>query len=142
MNVELNAGMLFTRLVLGAASAVYLGFGIYSLCFPQAVSNALGLVATTPLADVEVRSVYGGLELGFGLFFLVCAMHAGWAGAGLAAMVATFGGLVTVRAIAAWMHGARGPVLWMLLLIEGGLFAAALTASLIGWLARSGRVTS
>ncbi len=49
------------------------GLGSLYLFDPDAVREAAGISPETPSALAEIRSTYGGLHIGIGLFLLACA---------------------------------------------------------------------
>jgi hypothetical protein len=70
----------------------------------------------------ELTAMYGGLQIGLGLFFLVAAGHARWIRAALAAQVAVFTGLAAGRCVGMILHGYTSTLFIALLTVElGGL---------------------
>ena len=49
------------------------GLGFLYLLDPEAVREGAGISPETPSALAEIRSTYGGLHVGIGLFLLACA---------------------------------------------------------------------
>jgi hypothetical protein len=59
----------FARVVLGLSVLAWAGFGLMLLVWPERLAG-VGLEVVSPLARVEVRGFYGGLELGIAAFLL------------------------------------------------------------------------
>ncbi len=113
------------RGVLAVTSITYLAAGVYCLARPDALRTGLGLTPAHAPARVELMAVYGGLEIGLGLFFGLCAVVRGWQTCGLAASALTFGALVAVRLVGASVHHAFGGQTLAFLAMECVLGAAA-----------------
>jgi Domain of unknown function (DUF4345) len=82
--------------IFGATAIGFAGFGIALLIFP----NLIGLIGVKELKNsglVEIRAMYGGLQLGLGLFFLLALNRPRWVRAGLVLQVCILGGLVIGR---------------------------------------------
>jgi len=86
---------LSTRLSIGllAVGAIaFAAFGIQWLAAPHAMAQPLGIVLTNADATSDARAVYGGMEIGFGLFLAYCAFSATTRRTGLiGGMLALFG---------------------------------------------------
>ena len=59
------------------------GLGSLYLIDPEAVREAAAISPQTPAALAEIRSTYGGLHVGIGLFLLACAVREDTRRAGL-----------------------------------------------------------
>ena len=113
--------------IFGATAIGFAGFGIALLIFP----NLIGLVGVKELTNsglVEIRALYGGLELGIGLFFLLALNRPKWVRATLVAQVCLVGGLALGRifGLVATNWQAK-PVVYLILAAE--LILAILGAS-------------
>ena len=97
--------MSFPRLSLVLSGLCFVGFGGWILYQPEQLFRILDLTRPPPILQVEIAAMYGGLELGLGVFFLVAAGRGRWVRAALAAQVATFGGLGVGRVIGMALHG-------------------------------------
>lgn len=66
---------LFAKSVLALSAVAFIGIGIAFVAFPGYLLEAVGIQATpgTPLTDI--RAIYGGLDLGVGLFLLYCLLR-------------------------------------------------------------------
>lgn len=84
-------------LVLGAIGFAL--FGIKWLVNPTAMATPLGIVLTNGDATSDARAVYGGMELGLGLFLAYSAIAPSRRTQGLAAAAITLAGLGLSRSI-------------------------------------------
>lgn len=73
----------FSVFVLALAGLGFLGFGLWLLADPAGGLAGVGIAATTAAGLVELRAFYGGLEVGLGLFLLICAARPNWRTPGL-----------------------------------------------------------
>lgn len=88
----------FTRIMLYVGALTFLVFGLWLLVNPAGLA-ATGLpVEPGSLWRVEIRAFYGGLEIGFGTFLLLCARRPGWALPGLTAAALVLCGAGLARA--------------------------------------------
>lgn len=62
-----------TRTYLYLNAALYLAFAAWCTLFPAQTAQGLGYAALSPSGFSEYLVVYGGMELGFALFFIYCA---------------------------------------------------------------------
>lgn len=62
---------------------VYLGLGAWCAILPDKTSQAIGFGLTNASARSEYITVYGGLEIGMGIFFCLCAAQPGLRSAGV-----------------------------------------------------------
>jgi hypothetical protein len=74
---------IFSVLVLVLAALGFLGFGLWLAFDPVGGLAGVGIAGTTPAGVVELRAFYGGLEIGLGLFLLICAARPDWRVPGL-----------------------------------------------------------
>jgi hypothetical protein len=93
--------------VLWLAGLAFIGFGLAFTLWPLPLARVVEIPLPTPTARIDFAATYGGFELGFGIFLLVCARRAAWLAPGLWATAAALGGFAVVR-----LHGllfAAGP---------------------------------
>jgi hypothetical protein len=105
----------------------FLGFGLAYALLPGRMAALTDLTLTSPTARSDFVATYGGFQIGFGTFLLVCAGKASWVEPGLWAAVAALAGFASVRALAILLH--RGQVrssIWLGLGLE--LFGLGLAA--------------
>ena len=74
---------IFSVFVLVLAALGFLGFGAWLLVDPVGGLAGVGIAGTTAAGVVELRAFYGGLEVGLGLFLLLCSARADWRVPGL-----------------------------------------------------------
>lgn len=98
------------RFVVALSGLVFGAVGLAFLLRPEAFVGFVDLGLPTATASSDVRSVFGGLELGIGLMLLACAVRRAWLGAGLGIQLSGFGGLVTGRFTGLALDGWPGPV--------------------------------
>jgi hypothetical protein len=116
--------------VLAAGAVGFAGFGAALLTVP----SLLGVVDLAPpsaTAASDLRAVYGGIELGVGVFLGVCAGRPAWRTPGLAAMTLALGGAAVGRLLGLTLDGAPRPIA----LVFGALELAGALAALLALLA-------
>jgi hypothetical protein len=64
---------LLARLWVLAGAALTFGLGVLYAISPTRVQSAAGIELPTPAALTEIRSTYGGLHVGIGLFLAYCS---------------------------------------------------------------------
>lgn len=90
---------LLSRVVLYLGAIFFGAFGVWLLIDPSGLA-ATGLpVDPRSLWRVEIRSFFGGLEIGLAVLFFLCARRPTWAPAGLAATALILGGMGLGRAV-------------------------------------------
>ncbi len=117
----------FRIVVLSLAGLGFLGFGLAIVAAPEAVLGAVGISGTTA-GMIELRSFYGGLELGLGAFLLACAAKPAWRLPGLWSVALINGGIGAARLLGIGLTGEftgffAGALVW-----EIGFTLAAIVA--------------
>ena len=110
-----------TRIILGLTGFAFIGFGAAFALWPapMAAMTELGLATSTALVDFA--ATYGGFQLGFGTFLLLCLRRQTWVEAGLWAGLLALGGFGAVRVLTLLASGAPvRPVIFVALSIELG----------------------
>jgi hypothetical protein len=82
----------FGRAVLAVVAIIFIPFGVWALWDPGAVAGLTQVQLPTPTAIADGRAVYGGLTLGLGVFFALCAMRPELVQPGLWAVLLTVAG--------------------------------------------------
>jgi Domain of unknown function (DUF4345) len=118
---------ILNTLVLAIAGLGFIGFGIAFLFWPDALLTGIGIQASSTQASIEIRAMYGGLELGLGIFLLSCLATARQR-TGLWLSLASYGGLGLARLASMLLLGASSPFLVFALVWEGVVAALALLA--------------
>lgn len=107
----------FLRVVAFADVAVFLGFGIAFLVAPQTLLGPLDIELGSTAAHVEIRAMYGGLELGIAAFVAWTWFRGGDRRQVFALSGLALGGLAVVRAVGLFLVGLH-PLLVQLLVSE------------------------
>jgi uncharacterized membrane protein len=76
---------------------IFLLLGLAFLVAPEQMAPTVGLELRKPRPAIEIRAMYGGFELGLGVFFLVAAARTRWIRAALAAQTLGLAGLALGR---------------------------------------------
>ena len=71
-------GMTLARITLVLSGLAFALAGLAFLAAPAAMTGNVGVELTSVTADNDIRAVYGGLEIGLGIFFLVCLRRPEW----------------------------------------------------------------
>jgi Domain of unknown function (DUF4345) len=85
------------RIVLVLNVLSLLGFGIAFLVSPRAMTGDFGITLNGTDAVADVTAVYGGFEIGMGLFLLWTVKNTAWLKAGLMAATLSLGGFMLGR---------------------------------------------
>ncbi len=93
------------RAYLVIAGLMWLAYGVYLLAVPQALAATAGVAATNLTGVIELRAMYGGLEMAVGTFALICAFGAGLLRSGLLGMGLACAGLGVTRLVSALAAG-------------------------------------
>lgn len=93
------------RAYLIIAGLMWVVYGIYLAAVPQALAGTAGVAATTLTGLIELRAMYGGLEIAVGAFALTAAFAAGMLRSGLLSMGLACAGLGVTRLLSAAAAG-------------------------------------
>ena len=88
-----------SRVVLSMNAAAFLFFAIKWFFSTVAMAKALGIELTSADAITDAQAVYGGLELGAGLFLAICAARPQLTRTGVLAATLMLGGLFAMRGL-------------------------------------------
>lgn len=114
-------------IVITIAGLGFVGFGIVFLCWPEVMLPSIGIVTPDPQSQIEIRAMYGGLELGLGILLLSC-FAAERQRFGVQLSLASYGGLGVARALSMTVMGVASPFLWFALIWEAVIAGLALIA--------------
>ena len=78
---------------------LFAGFGFAYLFFPILLIEQSGMKIPTPGAKADALAMYGGLQIGFGIFLMICAKAKHLQLAGLLSIVLIFGGIAIGRTL-------------------------------------------
>lgn len=93
------------RIVLLVTGVVFSGFGLLCVLYPDLLTRLTGIASPTLTGQIELQAVYGGLQIGFGVLLLACAIQPHWSGAGIWVIVALVGGLALGRGAGVATYG-------------------------------------
>jgi hypothetical protein len=96
------------KLAIGITAAAFAGFGAVLMAKPEKILRIAGIKATNATGRTELRAMYGGMELGFGAFFIM-ALKQEWREPALVAILCAIGTLGATRVATAISEGA-GPM--------------------------------
>ena len=113
--------------VITLAGLGFIAFGILFLCWPDMLLPGIGVQALQPEAQVEIRAMYGGLELGLGILLLNC-FGVDRQRFGLQLSLASYGGLALARLASMIFIGVTTPFLLVALVWEGVIAILAILA--------------
>lgn len=116
------------RIFLGLSALVWLPYGIYCFAQPGYLEGAAGVAALTATGSVELRAMYGGLQVAIGALALGGALGEALRRPALVALAFLCAGLFLARAVAAL--GAGAPSGYTAFALGFELVSAALAAAL------------
>lgn len=97
--------MLLARIYLALSGLLLAGYGVYCLINPMVLGDLTGLVIATPTALIEIRAMYGGLELALGVYFIFSAILPETTRQGLFCLFLCLGSLAIARAAGLFADG-------------------------------------
>lgn len=98
--------MRLPRAILGLTAIAFIGFGVAFTFWPEPMAGMTDLGLTNATARVDFAATYGGFELGFGAFLLLCLRRPAWVEAGLWAGMLALAGFAVVRTLTLLVNGA------------------------------------
>ena len=110
--------MKLAKILLLGSAIIFVLVGTAFLFAPRQYAAVLEISAVTPLARTDLRATYGGLELGVGIFLLLCLVRRSWIGPGLSALALATGGFATGRLIGFALERTLNPLMLGFLFIE------------------------
>ena len=93
------------RLLLAFIAASYTILGFTFLYNPSEMARMLGITFVSSGARTDFRAMYGGLEIGFGAFLLICAMRREFVRVGLFASACALVAMATSRSVGLMLDG-------------------------------------
>ena len=97
------------KIVLWASGLIFAVYGAACFLSPELPANYAGLSIGNGDAYAEMGAMYGGLQFGFGLFCILCALKPGFYRPGLTLLVLAIGSLAVARLYSSydadWMVG-------------------------------------
>ena len=124
----------WSRTLLAVTGVVFVGIGAGFLLVPTSWAAWVEVALPTPVARIDLRATYGGFDLAFGAFLLLCALRAkGWLRPGLWASALALAGFAAGRIIGMVVEGAVPAKMAGLLAVEVALAVlSAVALSRIG----------
>ena len=119
--------MKLARFSLGATALAFFILGFWLLIAPQGLGN-IGIQLLNDSARVEIRAMYGGFEIGIGIFFLIAALRPAWFRAALTLQAVSLLGLGGVRLAALLMAPNAEKILYLFCALELTAVAVAVVA--------------
>jgi len=111
---------------------VFLATGLVFTVTPESMFAAIGLDVPNGSPVTELRAVYGGLEVGAGIFLALCARRGGVAvELGLVLSFLMLAGLATYRGIGMGIDSPQVPLMSVLLVLEAAGAVLAVAALLV-----------
>lgn len=93
------------RAILGLTAIGFIGFGAAFTLWPEPMAGMTDLRLASATARVDFAATYGGFELGFGAFLLLCLRHPPWVEAGLWGGLLALVGFAAVRLLSLLVNG-------------------------------------
>ena len=103
----------------------FLAFGLWLAVDPIGGLAAVGIAAVNAAGQIELRAFYGGLEIGLGIFLLLCAARPDWRRPGLWSVLLGNGGIGLARLLAIAASGVFTPFFAYALVWELGFAGLA-----------------
>ena len=93
--------MLMGKLILSASALVLIAYGFMSLIAPTLPAGLAGLVISNGDGFAEIGAMYGGLQIGLGLYCLLAVLRPEYYRAGLVLLVTVIGSVALARSLGA-----------------------------------------
>lgn len=90
------------KVLLLASGVIFIGYGYACFLDPQLPATYAGLVIGSGDAYAEISAMYGGLQMGVGVFCVICGLQASLRRAGLLLLAIGIGALALTRFYGAW----------------------------------------
>ena len=114
------------RIYLWVNALLYIVFAVWCTLLWQRTAQHLGYVEFTNAGNSEYLVVYGGLQLGMGLFFAISALKPTLHQAGLLFAVLLYSCIVVYRLITVIVFSPVAPITLAIAALEGVLLMVAL----------------
>lgn len=108
---------MFQNIVLAISALVFIGIGLAFLTVPESMLPRVNITVPAGTALTDIRAVYGGLDLGVGLFLGFCFVRRQMK-LGLYACAFTLGGLAAGRIIGILLQREQDAITFFLLASE------------------------
>lgn len=88
---------MLAKLLLWISAVAFAGYGLLCAFLPEVAAGYAGLGLTNADARIEMGAMYGGLQIGIGLFCILAALNEHYRMSGLIVLALLVGGLATMR---------------------------------------------
>jgi len=85
------------RIILGLSALILISYGAVCLVSPATPAGYAGLIISNGDGFAEIGAMYGGLQTGLGLFFLLALLKPAFFRSGLIVLVLAIGSLAIAR---------------------------------------------
>jgi hypothetical protein len=109
---------MLARVFLVAIGLLYLGLALWCSISPDTTSRKVGFELRGGSGQSEFMTVYGGLEFGMALVFMLAAFRRDWMPLGLMACFLIHASLVLFRTISLFRFEGLEPLTWKLAIGE------------------------
>lgn len=121
--------MALPGLILLLAGLGFVGFGLAYAVRPRPMGGLTDVAPATPTALADFLATYGGFQIGFGGFLVVCTRVDGWLEPGLFAASAALAGFALLRSVGILLAGNQvRRTIWLGLGLEVAGLALTLSA--------------
>jgi hypothetical protein len=103
--IKTGGDMLFSKIILAVSGFIFFGYGLLCTVAPQLPAEYIGYQYGVGGSTVEIMAMYGGLEMGLGIIYLIAAFSDKLRHNGLWVALITFGGLGFTRLFGLMIHG-------------------------------------
>lgn len=110
--------MKLARSLVFTSALIFIVVGAGFLVIPKQSADVLEISLPTAMARTDMRATYGGLELGFGIFLILCVVRREWMRPGLWALALTVGGFATGRLVGLIVEGTINNFMLFFLVLE------------------------
>ena len=86
-----------SRVFLGVSALMWIPYGLLCLAKPSLLEGAAGVAATTATGTVELRAMYGGLQIAIGVLCVLGCMSSTWRRQALTTLGVLYAGLGLAR---------------------------------------------
>ena len=93
------------RIFLALSALVWLPYGLYCFFAPTALAGTAGVDATSVTGTIELRAMYGGLQVALGALALAGALHLSWRRPALGALLFLCAGIALARIAGTLIEG-------------------------------------
>ena len=106
------------RAILLLCALAFAGFGVAFTSFAEPMARTVDIELATDVARTDFIATYGGFELGFAAFLLLCWRRVDWVRIGLLASGCALAGFATTRAVGMSQSAALSPLMLTVLVAE------------------------